>query len=94
MLAGPDPDELEPVGTSPRHGFETALTVRTAEPYVAVRAKSASGRVLGATRAHQARRLNGVEHVLAGTFVGMTSLTLLLRLRDCGNGSLSSGRGA
>jgi hypothetical protein len=50
-LAGPGPDQLEPVGTSPRHGFETTLTVRTAEPNVAVRAKSASGRVLGATRA-------------------------------------------
>jgi len=50
-LAGSDPNELEPVGTSPRHGFETTLTVRTAEPYVAVRAKSASGRVLGTTRA-------------------------------------------
>ena len=48
-LAGPDPNELEPVGTSPRHGFETTLTVRTAEPYVAVRARSASGRVLGTT---------------------------------------------
>src|SRR5918995_5106882 len=50
-LAGPGPDQLEPVGTSPRHGFETTLTVRTAEPNVAVWAKSASGRVLGATRA-------------------------------------------
>ena len=50
-LAGPGPDQLEPVGTSPRHGFETTLTARTTEPYVAVRAKSASGRVLGTTRA-------------------------------------------
>ncbi|HEX5699554.1 MAG TPA: hypothetical protein VFX77_02820, partial [Rubrobacter sp.] len=50
-LAGPGPDQLEPVGTSPRNGFETTLTVRTTEPYVAVRAKSASGRVLGTTRA-------------------------------------------
>ncbi|HWS81429.1 MAG TPA: arylsulfotransferase family protein [Rubrobacter sp.] len=50
-LAGPGPDQLEPVGTSPRHGFETTLTMRTAGPYVAVRAKSAAGQVLGTTRA-------------------------------------------
>jgi hypothetical protein len=50
-LAGPGPDQLEPAGTSPRHGFETTLTVHTAEPYVAVRAKSATGQVLGTTRA-------------------------------------------
>jgi Arylsulfotransferase (ASST) len=50
-LAGPGPDQLEPVGTSPRHGFETTLTVRTAGPYVAVQAKSATGQVLGTTRA-------------------------------------------
>jgi hypothetical protein len=50
-LAGPDPNELESVVTSPRHGFETTLTVRTSEPYFAVQAKSASGQVLGATRA-------------------------------------------
>ena len=50
-LAGPGPDQLEPVGTSPQHGFETTLTVRTAGPYVAVQAKSATGQVLGTTRA-------------------------------------------
>jgi hypothetical protein len=50
VLAGPDPDQLEPVGTSPWHGFETTLPVRTSEPYVAVRARSASGRVLGTTK--------------------------------------------
>jgi hypothetical protein len=47
VLAGSDPDHLEPVGSSPRHGFETTITVNTAEPYVAARAESASGRVLG-----------------------------------------------
>ena len=51
VLAGPDPDELEPVGTAPWRGFETTVAVRTAEPYVAVQAKSASGRVLGTTKA-------------------------------------------
>jgi len=51
VLAGPDPDQLESVGTAPRRGFETTFTVRTAELYVAVQAKSASGRVLGTTKA-------------------------------------------
>ncbi|MDP9411438.1 MAG: arylsulfotransferase family protein, partial [Actinomycetota bacterium] len=29
VLAGPDPESLEPVGSAPRKGFETALTTRT-----------------------------------------------------------------
>ncbi len=48
-LAGPSPGELESVGSVPRDGFETAMLVRTAEPYVAVRAKTRLGRVLGTT---------------------------------------------
>jgi len=51
VLAGSDPDQLEPVRSAPWRGFETTITVRTAEPYVAVQARSASGRVLGTTRA-------------------------------------------
>lgn len=47
VLAGPDPERLEPQGTTPREGFETAVTVRTTEPYVAVRARDRSGRALG-----------------------------------------------
>ena len=50
VLAGPDLDQLEPVGTVPRRGFETTVAVRTAEPYVAVRARSASGQVLGTSK--------------------------------------------
>jgi hypothetical protein len=50
-LAGPAPDKLRPVGSVPRGGFETAITVQTAEPYVGVRARDASGRALGASRA-------------------------------------------
>jgi len=50
VLAGPNPDRLEPVGTVPRRGFETTVAVRTAEPYVAVRARSASGQVLGTSK--------------------------------------------
>jgi arylsulfotransferase ASST len=49
VLTGPRPDQMEPVGSVPRDGFETAMLVRTAEPYVAVRAKHHSGRVLGTT---------------------------------------------
>jgi hypothetical protein len=51
VLAGGGPGELEPVGSAPRKGFETAITLRTDEPYVAVRAKHGSGRVLGASEA-------------------------------------------
>jgi len=34
----------------PRDGFETTILVQTSDPYVAVRAKHGSGRVLGASR--------------------------------------------
>ncbi len=51
ILAGPDPDGLEPLGSAPREGFETAMTFVTEEPYAAVRAKDRSGRVLGASEA-------------------------------------------
>ena len=47
VLAGPGPERLEPVGAVARDGFETAIAVRTAEPYVGVRAMDDSGRVLG-----------------------------------------------
>jgi hypothetical protein len=51
VLAGSTPNHLKPVGSAPRRGFETTVAVRTAEPYFAVQAKSASGRVLGTTKA-------------------------------------------
>jgi hypothetical protein len=52
VLAGPAPERLEPVGSAaPREGFETAITVRTVEPYVGVQARDGSGRVLGTSRA-------------------------------------------
>jgi hypothetical protein len=50
VLAGGGPDELKSVGSAPRKGFETAITLQTDEPYVAVRAKDRSGRVLGASK--------------------------------------------
>jgi hypothetical protein len=50
VLAGSDPDELEPVGSAPWRGFETTSVVNTTEPYVAVQARSASGRTLGTSK--------------------------------------------
>jgi hypothetical protein len=49
VLAGPRPDQMEPLGSVPRNGFETAMVVQSPHPYVAVRAKDRSGRVLGTT---------------------------------------------
>ena len=51
VLAGPGPDRLKPAGSASRGGFETAITVRAAGPYVAVQAKDSSGRLLGASKA-------------------------------------------
>jgi hypothetical protein len=50
VLAGPGPNRLKPVKSAPRDGFETTITVHTAERHVAVRAKNGSGRVLGTAR--------------------------------------------
>jgi hypothetical protein len=50
-MAGPGPDSLESLGFAPRKGFETAIAFTTDEPYVAVRAKDGSGRVLGTSEA-------------------------------------------
>jgi Arylsulfotransferase (ASST) len=49
VLAGPSPNQVESLGSVPRNGFETAMLVRTAKPYVAVRAKNHFGQVLGTT---------------------------------------------
>jgi arylsulfotransferase ASST len=49
VLAGPRPDQLEPVGSVARNGFETTMVVQTSEPYVAMQAKHRSGHVLGTT---------------------------------------------
>jgi hypothetical protein len=50
-LAGPTPERLRPVESVPRAGFETAIKVRTAEPYVGVRAMDRSGGILGTSGA-------------------------------------------
>jgi hypothetical protein len=49
VLAGPRPDQMEPLGSVPRNGFETAMVVQSPHPYVAVRAKDRSGQALGTT---------------------------------------------
>ena len=54
VLAGPDPDRMEPLGSVARDGFETAIAVRTAEPFVGVRAIDSSGIVIGTSEAVEA----------------------------------------
>ncbi len=51
VLAGPALDRLEPVGSVPRTGFETAIAVRTGEALVGVRALDGAGGTLGTSRA-------------------------------------------
>jgi hypothetical protein len=46
VLAGASLDRLRLVGSAPRDGFETAITVHTAEPYISVEAVHRSGRVI------------------------------------------------
>jgi hypothetical protein len=50
VLAGPTPQQLAPVASAPRDGFETSITTPGADAYVAVQALSASGAVLGSSR--------------------------------------------
>jgi len=47
VIAGSNPGALGQVAVVPRSGFETPIAVRTGAPYVAVRALSGSGQVLG-----------------------------------------------
>jgi hypothetical protein len=51
LVAGTDAQRQHPVATVPKAGFETALTARTEEPFVRVRALGADGTVLGTSRA-------------------------------------------
>ena len=53
VLTGPDPESLKLVGSAPRKGFETSVTTKTGEAYVAVRAKDGSGKTLGTARARK-----------------------------------------
>jgi len=51
VLAGPGPDRLEPTASVPKKGFETAITAHTDKPYIGVKAKDRTGRVLGTSKA-------------------------------------------
>ncbi len=52
LLTGPSASQLSPVSTTPKGGFETAVQAPAA-PFVQVRALSATGRVLGTSKAVQ-----------------------------------------
>jgi len=47
VISGPSPGRLEPLGSVPRDGFETAMLAQASGPYVAVRAVDRSGGILG-----------------------------------------------
>jgi hypothetical protein len=51
VLAGPGPDRLESTASVPKKGFETVITAHTDEPYIGVKAKDRTGRVLGSSKA-------------------------------------------
>ncbi len=53
VLAGATPDRLVPAGSTPRTGFETVIPLPSGPRYVAVRARDASGRVLGTSPAQR-----------------------------------------
>jgi hypothetical protein len=55
VLAGPSPNRLKPIGSAPRNGFETPITVHTTEPYVGAQARNHSGEILGTTKAVKPR---------------------------------------
>jgi arylsulfotransferase ASST len=53
VLAGPTPSALSVVASVRKTGFETKAVVRTSQPFVAVQAKDAAGKVLAASHAIQ-----------------------------------------
>jgi hypothetical protein len=50
LLAGPSSNDLAPVATVGKRGFETAMHVKTSQRYLAVRALASSGRVLAMSK--------------------------------------------
>ncbi len=50
LLAGPSPQQLAPVASAPRTGFETAITTPGPQAYVEVQALGESGAVLASSR--------------------------------------------
>src|SRR5918994_3003576 len=47
VRSGPGPGLMEPLGSVPRDGFETAMLVQVTGSYLAVRAKDHTGEILG-----------------------------------------------
>jgi hypothetical protein len=47
VVSGADPNSLEPIGSVPKGGFETAITVHPNGRYLAVRGLDENGTVLG-----------------------------------------------
>jgi hypothetical protein len=47
VIAGPHPNRMEPLGSVPHNGFETAILAQSSHSYFAVQAKERSGGVLG-----------------------------------------------
>jgi hypothetical protein len=50
VLGGPNAQQLTPVASAPRSGFETSVAVPATEAYVAVQALGTAGEVLGTSR--------------------------------------------
>jgi len=51
LLAGPAPDQLAPIASAPRAGFETAIVASSPQPYLAVAALGAEGQTLASSAA-------------------------------------------
>ncbi len=56
VLAGGRRDQLRPLRSAARTGFETAIAAQTDEPFIAVRALDAAGKVLGTSKAVEPRK--------------------------------------
>ena len=50
VLAGASAQQIAPVASAPRSGFETAITTPSAQPYVAVQALNSAGAVIGTSK--------------------------------------------
>src|SRR5215212_7013684 len=55
VLAGPQSDQLEPLGAVPRDGFERAMVARAPDRYVAVQARDGFGQIRGTSRPVETR---------------------------------------
>ena len=70
VLAGPSSGSLAPLATAPRHGFETAITVSGAGPYVQVQALDSAGQ--------RDRHLRGGQSLIPRALVLLASSAALV----------------